>query len=72
MTAAEPTTTFPAAPGPVTRAARAVSAKIAALIGVAAFLVGLGVSMLVGPLGDPPDGPGGTPPEASTSQGTGT
>ncbi|MHC1561096.1 hypothetical protein ACR9E3_19210 [Actinomycetospora sp. C-140] len=76
---ADAPTTLSAAPapaGPVATARRQVSLWLASVIAIVAFLVGLGVSMLVGQLGGPPDGgaggPGGTPPGASTSQSTDT
>lgn len=48
------------APAPVVgKTARTVSAKVAAAIGVVAFLLGVGVSMLTGPLLGGPGGPGG-------------
>jgi hypothetical protein len=56
-----------AAPAPVVgKAARTVSARVAAAIGVVAFLLGAGLSMLTGPLlgggpGGPGDGQGGPP-----------
>ena len=73
---ADAPTTSNAAPAPTSGAApvrRTVSMWIASAIALVAFLLGSGVSLLVGPLGGPPDGgPGGTPPAASTSQTTGT
>jgi hypothetical protein len=62
------------APAPVVgKTARTVSARIAVAIGVVAFLLGVGVSMLTGPLlGGGPGGPGGPPgtSQQSVQQGT--
>ena len=70
----------PAAESRTARAGRAVSLKIAAVIGVVTFLLGAGVALLVGgltgPGGTPPDGAGGPGGAPGTSQssftGTGT
>ncbi len=57
-------------------ARRTVSARVAAVIGVVAFLLGAGVSMLTGPLlgGGPggPGGPGGAPGTSQQQSGTGS
>lgn len=48
-----------AVPAPATPPRRTVSMRIAAAIGVVAFLLGAGLAMLTGPLlGGGPDGPG--------------
>ncbi|MDL5155826.1 hypothetical protein [Actinomycetospora termitidis] len=59
-----------------TKPARTVSARIAAVVGVVAFLLGAGLSMLTGPLlgggpGGPGDGGPGGPPGTSQQSGTG-
>ncbi|MCD2188904.1 hypothetical protein [Actinomycetospora soli] len=66
-----------AAPAPapaVGRTRRTVSARVTAAIGVVAFLLGVGVSMLTGPLlggpGGPGDGAPGGPPGTSQQSGT--
>ncbi|MCD2192235.1 hypothetical protein LQ327_02345 [Actinomycetospora endophytica] len=70
-----------AAPAPAAaKTRRTVSARVAAVIGVVAFLLGTGVSMLTGPLlgggpggpGGPGGGPGGAPGTSQQQSGTGT
>lgn len=56
-------------------ARRSVSARVAAVIGVVAFLLGAGIAMLTGPLlglGGGPGGPGGAGGAPGTSQQSGT
>lgn len=70
----ERTQTLSATAPVVGKTRRTVSARIAAAIGVVAFLLGVGVSMLVGPLLGGPGGPGdggqGGPPGTSQQSGT--
>jgi hypothetical protein len=77
----DPTTRQRALAGPpatVARARRAVSARVAAAVGVVAFLLGVGVAMLAGPLLGPgggpggPGGPGGAPGTGQTATSSST
>ncbi|WP_433800064.1 hypothetical protein [Actinomycetospora sp. CA-084318] len=75
--ATERTQTLGATAPVVGKTRRTVSARIAAAIGVVAFLLGVGVSALTGPLLGGPGGPGGPgdggqggPPGTSQQSGT--
>jgi hypothetical protein len=62
-------------PATAVRARRTVSARVAAVIAVVAFLLGVGVALLAGPLlgpGGGPGGPGGHGGAPGTSQQSGT
>jgi hypothetical protein len=74
-----PTARHTAATGPVdtapARVRRTVSTWVAAVIGIVAFLLGAGLSMLTGPLFGPgggPGGPGGPGGAPGTSQQSGS